>query len=505
MAFWTPERKVGITLSAMAALFVIVTFSIKGYKPFGEKYPVVGQFDSVGLLTPGAAVRLRGVQIGQVEGVDLQERGAGVLVNMSIDTDQPLLEGTRASILTSGLMGEQYIELEPPVGVSDRDRDYIKPGGLIYGEQMFGVEEAKRQLGDVLEDVSAILTEAKGMISDATMKVAFQNTVINLEQLTDSLNTVMGRPEQGQQIVANLVDAVSKANKSMDRVLDLQDQLSGVVSENRADIRETIIAAKDAMEGIRDQMGNLADSLGSLSQKVDGVLARNEGSVDATLDNVRKASESAARTAERLDRIVQNIEAGQGALGALIADPEVERSVRQSLRSAEELVGEASGMMDQAHSVMSKADNTLDTVEAIRGGFGVEYDLSFFGEDKRYGDDGNHLRNDLGVTWENDVHRVKLGANRIGEDTGVELSYGYRWRDLRFLGGVYESDAMLGLEWLPHEKFLFGVRGVDLTDEGHERADFYGLLRVHDHVGLRAGVEDAFDENYWFGGIGLSF
>jgi len=504
MAFWTTERKVGITLSVMFILFVIITFSIKGYKPFGEKYLVVGQFESIGLLTAGAPVRLRGVQIGQVDSINLKEEGKGVLVNMKIDAKQKLLVNTTARILTSGLMGEQYVELEPPQ-VSRRDMGYIKPGGVIIGEEMYGVDEAKQQIGDVLKNLNDILTQAKDVIGNATIKASFDRTVVNLDKITTSMNSIMGQPEQGKQIVANLVQAVSKANESMDRLLHLQDQLNAIVAENRGDIHETVVSARDAVGTMRTDMGKLADSLGRLSDKLDGVIGRNGGTIDETLDNVRKASESAARSAGRLDRIMQKVEAGQGALGALVSDPEVEHSVRKSLRSAADMVQDASGMMGEAHHVMRKADDTLTTVDTIRSGFGVEYDLSYFGEDDRYGADSNHLRNDFVVTWDYGPHSVRLGANRIGEDAGVEADYGYRWHDLRLLGGVYESDAMLGLEWIPIDRLTLGMRGVGLTDKDHERADFYGLYRVHRHVVLRAGVEGAFDDNYWYGGLGLDF
>ncbi len=497
MSFWTSERRVGVTVSVMLILGIAITFSIKGYKPFGKKYDVTATFNSVGMLTPGSPVRMRGVQIGQIEGVDLAEEGEGVVVRMKIDELQNIQRGTTAAIMTAGLMGEQYVELKPP-RVEPSDRAYLKPGENIDGEELVDFEETKARLAQLMKDVSDLLLDAREVIADPTTKANFKNTVANLEQITHTINSVMGGPEQGQEMVKNLSETMAKANQNMDALLQLQGKVNAVLDENRGDLRTTISSARDAVVDVRDQMKSLADSLSHVSTRIDEVLAKNQGNIDETLQNIKTASEDAKATAEKLRAISERLDRGEGALGALLSDKQMEDSVRQSVEETQQLIQQGKGMVKDA-------SETAHRVNRILSGFGVEYDASYLNEQERYGrEDDSHYRNDLVVTWQDGPHKLRIGGNRIGEQNEFELTYGYKLGWIRPLGGVFESEAMAGLEVIPHDRLLLGVRGVGLTDDD-QRADVYGMFRLWPHVAVRGGVEDVGDENYWFAGLRLDY
>lgn len=496
MAFWTTERRVGVTVSVMLLLGVLITFSIQGYKPFTAKYDMTARFSSVGMLTPGAPVRMRGVQIGQIAGVDLAEAGQGVIVRMKIDERKRILVGTRAAIMTQGLMGEQYIELKPPQ-VERPDIDVLEPGAEIFGEELYGLADAQADLARVMKDVSELLLEAKELIADPTTKANFKRTVANLEQITTTLNAVMGGPEAGQQIIHDVSATVAKARENMDHLLRLQEKVGAILDENRADLRTTVTSAREAVVDVRDEMKSMADSLGRLSNRIDEVIDKNQGNIDETLANMRLASENAKTTAEKLRGITERLDRGEGALGKLLSDQEMEDAVRQSVEETRDLLRRSKGMVENA-------SQTVHRVNRFTGSWGLEYEVSYFEERDRYDRDDNHLRNDLVATWMDGPHRLRIGGNRIGEDTEFELTYGYRMGWLRPVGGVFESEAMLGLEIIPHERVLFGVRGVGLTEDD-ERADVYGMFRLLPHLAVRGGVEDVGDENFWFAGLQLSY
>jgi len=77
-------------------------------------YEVTAQFDNVGGLQPRAKVTLSGVSVGRVIGISYDKESFRAVVTMKINGGIDYLPSdTQASIYTSGLLGEQYISLEP--------------------------------------------------------------------------------------------------------------------------------------------------------------------------------------------------------------------------------------------------------------------------------------------------------------------------------------------------------------------------------------------------------
>jgi len=70
-------------------------------------------FTNVGGLKPEAAIKSAGVLVGRVTGITLDTQRYEADVEMSLDKRYQFPRDTFAKILTSGLLGEQYIGLEP--------------------------------------------------------------------------------------------------------------------------------------------------------------------------------------------------------------------------------------------------------------------------------------------------------------------------------------------------------------------------------------------------------
>ena len=80
---------------------------------FDETYQVSARFDNIGGLKSRAAVKSAGVVVGRVESISFDDKTfqAKVVINLHKVTQFP--KDSSAKILTSGLLGEQYIGLEP--------------------------------------------------------------------------------------------------------------------------------------------------------------------------------------------------------------------------------------------------------------------------------------------------------------------------------------------------------------------------------------------------------
>ena len=79
----------------------------------GNTYALLANFDNIGGLKVRAPVRSAGVTVGRVVSITLDPRTYQGVVQMQVDRDVQFPSDSSARILTSGLLGDQYIGIEP--------------------------------------------------------------------------------------------------------------------------------------------------------------------------------------------------------------------------------------------------------------------------------------------------------------------------------------------------------------------------------------------------------
>jgi phospholipid/cholesterol/gamma-HCH transport system substrate-binding protein len=79
----------------------------------GDSYALSARFDNIGGLKVRAPVRSAGVVVGRVTSITLDPKTYQGVVAMDIDRGYQFPKDTSAKILTAGLLGDQYIGLEP--------------------------------------------------------------------------------------------------------------------------------------------------------------------------------------------------------------------------------------------------------------------------------------------------------------------------------------------------------------------------------------------------------
>lgn len=110
------EMLVGLFVCLGVAAVFVLTFRVASLESVskGETYGVTALFENIGGLKPGAAVTLAGVKIGRVRDIVIDPASFEAQVTMDLaQTYSTIPEDSNAKILTAGLLGEQYIGVEP--------------------------------------------------------------------------------------------------------------------------------------------------------------------------------------------------------------------------------------------------------------------------------------------------------------------------------------------------------------------------------------------------------
>jgi phospholipid/cholesterol/gamma-HCH transport system substrate-binding protein len=111
----TLDLWVGIFVVAGIAALVMLAMKVGnlGTYNMSESYQVHAYFSNIGGLKPKASVKSAGVLVGRVTGISLDTERYEANVVISLDKRYQFPRDTFANILTSGLLGEQYIGLIP--------------------------------------------------------------------------------------------------------------------------------------------------------------------------------------------------------------------------------------------------------------------------------------------------------------------------------------------------------------------------------------------------------
>jgi phospholipid/cholesterol/gamma-HCH transport system substrate-binding protein len=128
------KNDVWVGLFVIVGLLAIVFLALKAANllnlSFQSEYRVVAKFDNVGGLKPRAAVRSAGVVVGRVESISFDDKSFQARVTLALENRYAFPKDSSLKILTSGLLGEQYIGVE-----AGADEKVLAPGDTIAATQ----------------------------------------------------------------------------------------------------------------------------------------------------------------------------------------------------------------------------------------------------------------------------------------------------------------------------------------------------------------------------------
>lgn len=119
-----------VVIGMLAMLFLALKVGNMSAVSFAPTYTVSARFDNIGGLKPRAPVKSAGVVVGRIAEIRFDDTTYQATVTMTIEKAYQFPKDSSAKILTSGLLGEQYIGLE-----AGGDEQMLADGGKITQTQ----------------------------------------------------------------------------------------------------------------------------------------------------------------------------------------------------------------------------------------------------------------------------------------------------------------------------------------------------------------------------------
>ena len=207
-----------VTLAVLAAgVFVI---GGKEYL-FGSTYQLKAQFNNAAGLAEGADVQVGGVHSGTVTRILLPTNPAGkvtVIVELDRSTHNIIKQDSVASILTEGLLGNQYLAISfGSAGQAD-----VKNGDTIASDPPL-------EMADMLQKMNGIMDSSKQAIDNTTLATAHINSIT---AKIDSGQGTVGALVNNQQLYNNVEQSTTTLNATLVQaqagVTDFQENMEAL-------------------------------------------------------------------------------------------------------------------------------------------------------------------------------------------------------------------------------------------------------------------------------------
>ncbi|HEX6210716.1 MAG TPA: MlaD family protein [Methylomirabilota bacterium] len=354
--------RVGIFVLIGLAAFLGMIYALGARaRLFEPRFTVAAEFTEVGGLVEGATVRLAGVQIGRVSGVNLpSEPGGKVRVDLSIAKQfgDRVRRDSVARIETQGLLGDKIVEIT----VGTMKAPPVSPGDVLASTDPFDIGRVMNESAQVVKSVSALadsLRETAQMLNQSGLVEEATATVRAARKITDRVDRMVGEVERGKGWAHALIyeepvalrrvnELVATTQAVLDRVQRGEGAAGVLTSEQSAASARRFLAAMERLSRVVEQpsaedgvlpallfdpkyrtvledLRVVAHNLRDVSDRLAGGRGTLGGLLkdEPTEGGIRQASQDFQAALANLREITERIKEGEGTVGALIADPTI--------------------------------------------------------------------------------------------------------------------------------------------------------------------------------------
>ena len=216
------ELKVGIFIFIGIVILSVIIFSIGNFYSVKRGYVLEIIFDFANGISVGAPVRYAGVEVGEVQDIEVyfDEKENKPLVSLLVWVAQNtwINEDAKAAINTLGLLGEKYLEIVP----GTRETRLLKKGDTLRGQDPVSTEELARETKEMLGKIDAMIASINEVVGDEETRLSIKNTVSNLESLSGEMVDFVTKAKEGDGTIGKFMSDDGLYKHIDELVLDIK-------------------------------------------------------------------------------------------------------------------------------------------------------------------------------------------------------------------------------------------------------------------------------------------
>ena len=319
------ELKIGVLTIIAIVITAVTIFMLMGGKGFfWQRYPLKTKFTHVAGLKDGSPVRIAGVEVGSVDGVEVTGPEVEIVFYVNKNKSALITSESMASLGSISLLGESAVDITPGTGAPLPENAYVKTGKPAVAIATVAVQasEGVEALKTLANDISA----GKGTIGKLATDEALY---AELQQFVGAANQMAQSVRQGKGAVGKLMNDPKTANS-------LEASL-----KNMEDITRRINAGEGSLgqlmndPAFSDSLTKATTNLKVLTDKINA----GQGTVGKLMNDEALYTKIDSVTG-RLDELVNKLNAGEGTAGQLLKDKQLYENMNKTIAEMQGLLAD---------------------------------------------------------------------------------------------------------------------------------------------------------------------
>jgi phospholipid/cholesterol/gamma-HCH transport system substrate-binding protein len=318
------ELKIGLLSILAIVIAAVLIFAVSGSGGFSwQRYPLKAVFTNIAGLNDGAQVRIAGVPVGAVTGVEFVGERVEVAFEIREDMRSRVTTMSTATLGSVSLLGEGSVDITPSTqGTPIPDWGYVptgKPAGSL-AEVATQATEGIEQLTAVLTDIRSGRGTVGQLFTNDSLYREMNGLVMAVEQVAQSVNA-------GRGTLGRLVNDPAAARALEASLQNLQ----------------AVTASIRAGEGSLGKLltdDTLSRNLNATTANIDAITAkisRGEGTAGALI-NERQLYDRLNAMSERLDSVMASLQKSDGTVGLLLHDRQLYENMNATMAEMRKLI-----------------------------------------------------------------------------------------------------------------------------------------------------------------------
>tara|TARA_B100000405_G_scaffold193561_1_gene135663 strand:+ start:1511 stop:2788 length:1278 start_codon:yes stop_codon:yes gene_type:complete len=370
------EFKVGLFVIVLLGLAAVMSikFSETGFG-LRDTYSLTLRTSNAGTIIRDSPVLMSGVKIGYVDSFDLTEDGSEVLINVELypEYSKVVREGVTFRIKSTGFLGDQFIGVFP----GETFGAELAEGTEHPCESPFDVEQVGQKVSGLIDRVDGAVKKIDLLVGNVNTNLLSSNSVENITAAiaefrvtSEKLNQISTKVDglittNGPTLTAGVAElsafakelrgavqtnapvlqaSITNFNTSMANFSEFTDQLREAMDTNAPAIHTSVTNFAAFTRRLHASAGELEvliatnaptvqsalSNIETFSVKLDkttadlqSTLANNRTNITAVVENLATATESIKGITQSANRILMEIESGQGLAGGLLKNEEM--------------------------------------------------------------------------------------------------------------------------------------------------------------------------------------
>jgi phospholipid/cholesterol/gamma-HCH transport system substrate-binding protein len=270
------EIGVGILVIVAAALLAFMSIKVGGIGAIGDQIEIQVNLGDAAGLTEGAAVRVAGVQVGQVDTMRVDHNQARLTV--SLGSSAQIREDAKVQVRARSVLGEKYLEITP----ISRDTPLLKTGATL------SVTTPQTEIDELVNSLGPLVT---AMDAEA-MHQAMVKLGDELERDPDQLARMLGNIDtiinNGAKASASLDGLMSETRSTLSSVRQVTSDARPIIQRTGRIMERVDTASEDLPQISSDVSAMVADARTMIkdSHALMSRLERSSVKLERVLDNV---------------------------------------------------------------------------------------------------------------------------------------------------------------------------------------------------------------------------